>query len=506
MDQGAPTHGEVARSESIVALWIGLAFAALACALRLASFKVTVFDGDEYAFALVARDVLHGHLPNTGVFDNKPVGLTYLFAFAEAVFGQTVLALRALGLGASIACGALLFTASRRLGLSRGGGLMIAALFMLGVLNVGAFTSMSELLACPLLAAANALLVSEKRGPITLLTLGAAFGLACQITYLAAPCAILTVAGSVLIDQRRPLATRLREGALMAVGGAAAAAAVWTPQLVAGGWGAYLADQFRYHQGYRLAGFGWDEWMAGFVLPLAALSLPIVALLLLRLERGRGPEPLPPLFWIIGLQAVGAVLAATASNHFYPHYLILAGPADALMAALLLAAAPGRQRRGGLRVLAVVLLLATLLPFSLLRERLKTPSVEVQAAAATDRLTRPGQSLFVFDEAPAIYYLARRPAVGRYIFPTHYLYTCDHAPPIAAAATVLAQALAQRPALVLVGEVCTREIDAQPQIIQAGYRLVETLHPPQRRIAFYAPISEDTAQPHLSPPGARAKP
>jgi hypothetical protein len=511
LDRGELELGETAQSYGAIALWTGLSFAALALGLRLTSFKVPVFDGDEYAFALVARDVLHGHLPNTGVFDNKPVGLTYLFALAEALGGQTVFALRALGLAGSTACAALLFVSSRRLGLGRGGALMIAALFMLGALCLGGFTTLSELLACPLLAAANALLVSERRSPIALLAIGAALGLACQVTYLAAPCAILTVAGGVVIGRRQAFTQRLRDAALMAVGGAVAALAVWTPQLIAGGWGAYLADQLRYHQGYRLAAFRWGDWMAGFGLPVAALGFPIAALGLLRLQPDPGAAPggrakTPPLFWIIGLQGLGAVLAATASNRFYPHYLLLALPADAVMTALLLAAPAGPHRRAGWRVLTAILLLSAALSFALLLSRLKAPRVELQAATVADRLTRPGQSLFVFDEAPAIYYLAKRPAAGRYIFPSHYLSTCDHAPAIVAPATVLAGALAQQPALVLVGALCPPESDAAPAILKAGYRRVEVLQTGPRRIIFYAPRDPGAAPARLSPPGAAATP
>jgi len=513
------------------ALGVGLALVAIACAYRLLAYRVAMFDGDEYAFALVARDVVHGRLPDVGVFDNKPVGLTYLFALAEALGGETVAALRTLGLIAASACGALLYASSRRLGLSRALALQAGALFLLGTLCLGAFGAMSELLAAPLLAAANLLLIpdrpadraGDRRWPAARVGAGIALGLACQVTYLAAPAAALTLAGVVLAGPRRAFASRWRDGVLTGAACGAAAAAVWLPQLLGGDLARYLAEQIRYHQGYRAAAIDWDYWRLGFALPLAGLSLPILAAGLLRAGGEGGAKPVPPLervpakwlpvhrqgrapanesgaipgsdepeialVWILGLQILGAALAAAASNRFYPHYLILALPAAALLTAALLAGAPGpRQRLGGI-VLAAMLALAAVAPAGFLRARLETPSLEVKAAAAVDRLTAPGQSLFVFDESHAIYFLARRPAASRYVFPTHYLSGCEHAPTIAAPAAVLAQALARRPALVLVGRRCPPEIDAEAQVRSAGYRKVEEIRDGDRRIAVYAPAN-----------------
>jgi hypothetical protein len=134
-----------------------------------------------------------------------------------------------------------------------------------------------------------------------------------------------------------------------------------------------------------------------------------------------------------------------------------------------------------------VLAFAAVLPADVLRARLAARPAEVAAAAVVDRLTRPGQSLLVFDESHAIYYLARRSAASRYIFPAHYLSSCENARALVAPATVLAQALARRPALVLVGTRCPPEIDADAQIRRAGYQPIEQIAAGGRRIAVYAP-------------------
>lgn len=469
-----------------LALSIGLAFAAMALALRVAAFKVAVFDGDEYAFALVARDVLHGAAPDAGVFDNKPVGLTYLFALAEQLGGQGVFAIRALGFAASAALAGLLYVCGRRLGLSRALALTFGALAVLGSLCLGGFASMSELMAAPLLAAADLLLLSGARRTAPLLAAaGAVLGLACQLTYLAAPCAALTLAGLLLPDRERPFRARLGDGVLAGFACGLAALAVWIPQLLAGAWGAFAAEQVRYHHGYRAVALNWDDWCRGFAVPLATVCLPILTAWL---SRGpRSARPLPAAVWPLALQLVGAALAATASNRFYAHYLILALPAGALLTAVLLADAPARRRRAAWVVLALLSAATTVASVGYLGARLQAPSLEADAAAAVDRLARPGRSIFVFDEAHAIYFLARRPAASRYVFPTHYLSSCDGAPAIADPTAVLAQALARRPALVLVGAECPPEIDAPAQVRRAGYRIVERLEDGPRRIAVYAP-------------------
>lgn len=482
---------EVARTAygAWAGLAAGLALVALACAYRFAAFKVALFDWDEYAFALVARDVLDGKLPGAGVFDNKPVGLIYLFAAAEWLGGRGVLAIRTLGFCASATCGALLYRSSRTLGLGRGGALQVAAMAMLAPLCLNGFASMSELLATPLLAIANTLLVSgaaaRRRRTAALLGVGAVLGLACQITYLAAPCAALTAAGVLLTHSKQ----RLRDAALIGAAGAAAVLAVWIPQIVAGEWTTYAAEQIRYHHSYRMA-FDGRRMLAGLIMPLALMCLPPLTAWVFRASRDGGVKALPPLAWILGLQLLGAALAATASNRFYLHYLILAVPSVSALTAVLLAHTPGPVRPAGWSGLAAVLAIAAALPIVFLGPPLAgAPSMEAKAAAAVDRLTRPDQSIFVFDEGHPVYYFAGRRSVSRYVFPTHYLSSCDGAPSVVAPADAVAQALASRPALVLVGELCPPEIDAAAQVRRAGYRIVDRIEADGRTVGLFAPAS-----------------
>ena len=64
----------------------------------------SVLDWDESLYFLMAQAWLHGHLPYTTIWDNKPVGIYVIFAGFHLVFGGGVLAMRL----ASVACVSLL--------------------------------------------------------------------------------------------------------------------------------------------------------------------------------------------------------------------------------------------------------------------------------------------------------------------------------------------------------------------------------------------------------------
>lgn len=65
--------------------------------LRLPVLFQSVVDRDEGVYALVADEVLAGHLPYTTAFEHKPPAIYYLFALAQAAFGKDFVAIRLLG-------------------------------------------------------------------------------------------------------------------------------------------------------------------------------------------------------------------------------------------------------------------------------------------------------------------------------------------------------------------------------------------------------------------------
>jgi hypothetical protein len=65
---------------------------------RLPTLFLSVVDWDETAYALVARDWLHGMWPGVGSFDHKPVALDAVFALVIAAGGDTPVATRMISL------------------------------------------------------------------------------------------------------------------------------------------------------------------------------------------------------------------------------------------------------------------------------------------------------------------------------------------------------------------------------------------------------------------------
>ncbi|GEM_PF-2907971 len=301
----------------------------LAFYARLKTLGVTTFDGDEYAFALVGRDLLHGQQPHTGIFDNKPVGLNYVFALAQALGGESVAAIRAVGLVATGLSAMLIFRSVRGLQMPASVALGLAALFATQTLYLGGWASMSELVAVPLLCLANYLMLGrqpEGNPPAipTLLAIGAAYGLCAQITYLTLPAFGLVALGLTLERHLRwrPLFTR---GLSIGIGFVTAMGLVWLPQLLSGGLLPYLAEQAQYHGDYRVPTPPLWHWRSNLIEPLIVLGAPsLVAGILYAASYRR--LPLDRATWLLGLQLAGAIIAASASNRLYMHYLILALP------------------------------------------------------------------------------------------------------------------------------------------------------------------------------------
>jgi hypothetical protein len=65
--------------------------------VRLPTWWNASIDIDEGMFALAGREVLHGRLPYTSLFDVKPIGLWLFHAAAQMLLGETLFAVRALG-------------------------------------------------------------------------------------------------------------------------------------------------------------------------------------------------------------------------------------------------------------------------------------------------------------------------------------------------------------------------------------------------------------------------
>ena len=169
--------------------WAVLAsFMALTLLLRLGTFARSVIDFDESYFLLMGRSLLRGEIPYTTISSHDPIGTAVLFAVAQVIFGQSVLAIRILTmLAATLEC-FLLY----RLGsvvLDQHGatvGVIAGTLYaFFTVTNLGLAAHRELFLAPCVTCAIYWLLTGAPRPSATrLIGAGLALGLALQLKYL----------------------------------------------------------------------------------------------------------------------------------------------------------------------------------------------------------------------------------------------------------------------------------------------------------------------------------
>jgi hypothetical protein len=472
----------------------GLALCGLAIAARLLTINVSTFDADEYAFALVAREILEGRLPYSGVFDDKPAGLSYVVALAEWFGNRSLASVHALGLVCASVASLLVYAMGRELRLALTACVALAALFGMEVLVLGGWPTMSELVVAPLICAANLLILRRRpRGWTVCAVVGLIFGAVGQMSYLALPGLALTALGLLWPGSIRQAFLR---AVAIGAGFALATALIWLPQILTGDWLPYMQDQLHFYRHYRVNSRPFSQVFNGFLAPALDIGIPLVAVAALKLRDDGLRTPLPAAFWPMALQFAGMVFAACASNRYYPHYLILALPALAALIALLLAASPP----GRVWLATAILLIwggaAGFLAVRDLPDRLAYVGIGQRASQLVDRLVGPGRRLFVFDETPAIYLLSRSETVGRYVFPNDYLATCgDGVAEMASESDYVAQSLRARPDLILSGSLCATDLDVDGMYRRAGYVLVGKVRDGSREIDAYAPAGTPPAHP-----------
>ncbi len=82
---------------STSALTWSVVYAVAIFATQFGSLRHEVINWDESTFILMASNVLHGHLPYTELFDNKPPMIFLLLAAAMGIFGESLLVVRTFG-------------------------------------------------------------------------------------------------------------------------------------------------------------------------------------------------------------------------------------------------------------------------------------------------------------------------------------------------------------------------------------------------------------------------
>jgi 4-amino-4-deoxy-L-arabinose transferase-like glycosyltransferase len=122
-----------------------LAFALLILVTHLGSLSTDGNFVDESTFILMAADLLRGHLPYLGLFDNKPPGLFFALAGAFSIFGENLMTVRLFGEFCVFATCVATFEIARRWVDGLGAGLAVAAMIAVTALPFGQHTQTGQL-------------------------------------------------------------------------------------------------------------------------------------------------------------------------------------------------------------------------------------------------------------------------------------------------------------------------------------------------------------------------
>lgn len=406
-----------------------LALPLLVLALRWASFLPSVIDWDESLYLLQAREWLRGNWPLSGVWDMHPVGAPAMIAAAFLVLGESLATVRLLGAACVAATGYALIALVRTLGGSRTQGYAAALLYAAHSVLLGGLASNTEILFAPLVA--WAFVVALREGPEwrRVSVMGVLIGAALLVKPVAAPEGCLAFA--ILAW---PVLRAGRWGRLLGLA-ALYAALCAAPTLLSGAiyllrgeFGIWFESTIVAPFTYAAGGVSTDT--ALYRITMAALALRWLLLLLLPLALLLGPvrEAALRRSALLGLAWLGtACLAVALPGHFFGHYFLILLPPLALLgstAAVALARFLGTARPR-LLVFGLAAAISGDLVTTDLQARLGRgfamglPDAPRRMAALINEELRPGETIFVPNYQPVVYFLTNAPLPTRFPFPVH---------------------------------------------------------------------------------------
>jgi len=421
-----------------------LLVAFVAVVLRAPSMSLSVFgSADESAFVLAGREVVLGNLPYLTFWDHKPLGSTLLIASAMAVFGQSLEAVRALGMACVIGTAWTLYLITRRFSQDRLVMLAAALLYVaFSTRLAGGIATITETILAPFTATGVLLLflAPGTRSSIGMASsfaaAGLAFGIATWIKYVPAVPAALTggvALVAVLAQGKGRLALAIACGAVFAAGlllpTVASIAAYWWLGVLDAFWRANFGFMAQYatEAGFQDHPRGplfyalrcttlvvLDIWP--LVLAAAAAFLPACRGHLF--GPGRSYRGTLLVAWL-----AGEMLAVTMQMKFYMYHFLPLLPPLCALAAIAVRAHASRlalpQKVGLVTVLAVAFI--TFGPIALharaVAAALSRPDVPREIAKLVAAEMRPGDRIFIANSEPIIYFLGNAPLPTRFAFP-----------------------------------------------------------------------------------------
>jgi 4-amino-4-deoxy-L-arabinose transferase-like glycosyltransferase len=402
--------------------------------LRASAFLPSVINPDESLYAVQAQAWLRGGWPYVAVWDMHPVGAPALFVAAFALFGESLASLRLLGVLAVAAAGFALYRGVRATGCGRPIGMAAGLAYVSGSALLDGLATNAEILLAPFVAGAMALGLRTSQpgqppGLRRVLLAGLLVGLALLIKPVVLPLGCLVF----LVLVGPPLwSGGLRWGRLAGLALAYGLACAAPDGLVAlvyalrGDWAAFLDGNVLAPLRYAGMGVPLAQAMRLSVAAGVTLMLPVLLACGLLLP-GRPMRPAElylaraALAWLCA-----ASLAVAIPGMYFRHYFLL------LLAPVSLLGALGARRlarvaRPGLVLACFAALLGVttaqawstvLLPRLEHGIGLRIPDPPQRVAAALNAALSPGETVFVVNWQPLLYFLTHTVAPTRYVLPS----------------------------------------------------------------------------------------
>jgi len=413
---------------------------------------------DEAFYLVVGRQWLHGMPPYAGTFDVKPPLLFLLMAAAEALFGFTLWAAKALTTAAvaTAACGLYLF--GRRF-TGEIAGSAAAALYIVSALTLGGTLSPAELIMAPfttfgMLTGLAAVLDRNRIRLPSLLLSGLLFGAAACIkhtaVFQAAPLAL-----GLLLNHQGP--ARWKTFITFAAGACIVPLGFACYFSAIGHLGDFFEDAAI--SAIRRAGVGYMPWGKAARLMIAGMItvLPVLAMagIFWAERRDLRNHPAYPSFRFLGAWTAGILLGIVVSKGMFfvyalpllqPFCLAAGGFVQHVLGRI---KSPGRRRFVRIGAVAAAALYTLLVVSHLfLTGGSSVKAAEAAAVLMAREGRRAGDRILVVDRDLPVYLAAGIEPPLSIFHPLHLL--CDF--PLKEAETALADSIGSNPAFVVMAD------------------------------------------------------
>lgn len=432
-------------------LWVFPICLALASLLRAKSFLLSVIDGDEAAYLLMARALKNGAPLYTTVFDHKPPGIYFIYALAESLLGSAIPAIRVAACIAVAITAYLLFMIARRMaGGTIYAAILAASLYLIFSLEIGGLAANTEVFFAPFITYAFGealntvtLPAGERPSVSRLLGMGIAAGCAFQIKYVVMLDVALVMAIPALVAWRQGDrgAALARAPLWILLGIGIPTAAVVAYFVGVGHVHEYLYSNFTANAIHAKNSNLSVSWVVNSTLnELSGQWLPVLGTLLMivfaaRHRRSGYPSDLST--WLAIAWFLTSFVGVQMPRRLYAHYFLQLLPAMCLLSGCFMAwlldaflRTNAELRFRGAAALTLLVggpLLATALPqlsFALQAGLHRFARGEAHWGDPTARVAdhlrsrmRPDDGVYVFDDETVLYLLLDRPAPTRYAFP-----------------------------------------------------------------------------------------